>query len=86
MAACSFLDLEQVRALAAAADFTRFGFGIGSGMDLNLIILGLVAWALVLLGVLLLMRMAGDQDRVARHQEKLLIPYSDVTITHYSSG
>jgi hypothetical protein len=55
-------------------------------MDLNLIVLGLVAWALVLLGVLLLMRMAGDQDRVARHQEKLLIPYSDVTITHYSSG
>jgi hypothetical protein len=55
-------------------------------MDLNLIVLGLVGWALIQLGVLILMRMSSDQDRVARHQEKLLIPFSDVTITHYGNG
>jgi len=26
--------------------------------------------------------MAGDQDRAARHEQKRLDPYSDVTITH----
>jgi hypothetical protein len=30
---------------------------------------------------LLLVGMAGDQDRAARHDEKRLFPYSDVTIT-----
>jgi len=55
-------------------------------MDLDLIVLGLVGWALVQLGVLVLMRMSSDQDRAARHAEKLLIPYSDVTITHHSNG
>ena len=49
-------------------------------MNLSLIVLGLVGWVLVQLVALVLMRMASDQDRVARHQEKLLIPYSDVTI------
>jgi hypothetical protein len=55
-------------------------------MDLNWIVLGLVGWALALLGVLVLMRMTSDQDRAARHEEKRLIPYSDVTITHHSNG
>jgi hypothetical protein len=53
---------------------------------LNLIVLGLVGWTLVLLFALVLMRMSGDQDRAARQAEKRLIPYSDVTITHYASG
>jgi hypothetical protein len=43
--------------------------------------LGLVGWALGLLFVLLLMRMAADQDRDARHEQRRLDPYSDVTIT-----
>ena len=55
-------------------------------MDLNLIVLGLVGWALVLLVVLVLMRMTGDQDRAARHQEKLLDPLSDVTITQFGNS
>ena len=55
-------------------------------MDLNLIVLGLVGWALVLLVVLVLMRMTGDQDRAARHQEKVLDPLSDVTITHLGNN
>ena len=55
-------------------------------MDLNLIMLGLVGWALVHLVVLVLMRMASDQDRAARHQEKLLVPFSDVTITQFGNG
>jgi hypothetical protein len=55
-------------------------------MDLNLILLGLVGWALLLLGVLVVMRMTSDQDRAARHEEKRLIPYSDVTITQFGNG
>ena len=51
-------------------------------MDLNLAVLVLVGWVLVLLGGLVLMRMAGDQDRAARKAEKRLIPFSDVTLTH----
>jgi len=55
-------------------------------MDVNLIVLGFIGWALVQMVVLVLMRMSSDQDRAARHAEKLLIPYSDVTITQYSNG
>lgn len=48
---------------------------------LGWIVLGLVGWALGLIVVLTLFRMAGDQDRAARHEQKRLDPYSDVTIT-----
>jgi hypothetical protein len=50
-------------------------------MDLGWIMLGLVGWAFGLLFVMVLMRMSGDQDRAARHEQKRLDPYSDVTIT-----
>jgi len=50
-------------------------------MDFSWIIVGLAGWALALVFVLLLMRMAGQQDRAARHSEKTLDPFSDVTIT-----
>jgi hypothetical protein len=50
-------------------------------MNLSWIMLGLVGWALGLLFVLVLMRMAGDQDRAARHEQKRLDPFTDVTIT-----
>jgi len=50
-------------------------------MDLNLILLGLLGWGLGLLFVLVLMRMAGAQDRAARHEQKRLDPLADVTIT-----
>ena len=52
-------------------------------MNLSWIMLGLVGWALGLLFVLTLMRMAGDQDRAARHQQKRLDPFTDVTITRF---
>ena len=45
------------------------------------ILLGLVGWGLILLFVLTLMRVAGDEDHNARHAQKDLDPYSDVTIT-----
>ena len=48
---------------------------------LGWIVLGLVGWALGLIIVLTLFRMAADQDRAARHEQKRLDPYSDVTIT-----
>jgi hypothetical protein len=48
------------------------------------IVLGLVAWSLVIVSVLMLMRMAGDQDRNARRAEQRMIPHSDVTITSIS--
>ena len=50
-------------------------------MNLGWIVLGLVGWALGLLFVLCLMKMAGDQDRAARHEQKRLDPFVDVTIT-----
>jgi len=50
-------------------------------MSLGWVLLGLVGWALGLVVVLALFRMAGDQDRAARHEQKRLDPYSDVTIT-----
>lgn len=55
-------------------------------MSLNWIVLGLVGWALGLVLVLALFRMSGDQDRAARHEEKRLDPYSDVTITRAGEG
>jgi len=30
--------------------------------------------------------MAGDQDRAARHEEKMMDPFSDVTITQGGTG
>jgi hypothetical protein len=50
-------------------------------MNSSWIMLGLVGWALGLAFVLVLMRMAGDQDRAARHEQKRLDPFTDVTIT-----
>ena len=50
-------------------------------MNLGWILLGLVGWAVGLVVVLALFRMSGDQDRAARHEQKRLDPYSDVTIT-----
>lgn len=50
-------------------------------MSLSWIVLGLVGWALGLVVVLALFRMSGDQDRAARHEQKRLDPYSEVTIT-----
>jgi hypothetical protein len=55
----------------------------GGDMNLGWIMLGLVGWALGLLFVLTLMRMAGDQDRAARHEQKRLDPSADVTITRF---
>jgi hypothetical protein len=50
------------------------------------IVLGLVGWALGFLFVMILMRMAGNEDRAARHEEKLLDPFSDVSITQTGAG
>ena len=56
--------------------------GIVAAMQpLDWILLGLVAWVLGGLIALLFLRMAGDQDRAARHAQKAIDPYSDVTIT-----
>jgi hypothetical protein len=50
-------------------------------VSLAWIMLGFVGWVLLVLVVLTLMRMSEEQDRQARHTEKALIPYSEVTIT-----
>jgi hypothetical protein len=55
-------------------------------MNLGWVLLGLVGWALGLVVVLALFRMSGDQDRAARHEQKRLDPYSDVTITKSGEG
>ena len=45
------------------------------------ILLGVVAWILGVLFVMVLMRIAGDGDRAARHAHKKVDPDADVTIT-----
>ena len=55
-------------------------------MDVSWIVLGLIFWTLGFLFVLALMRMAGDQDRAARHEQKRMDPFSDVTITGFGKG
>ena len=45
------------------------------------VLVGLVGWTLGILFVVILCHMAAYQDRAARHAEKKLIPFSDVTIT-----
>ncbi len=47
------------------------------------VMLGIAGWGLLCAFALLLFRMAGDQDREARHAEREFIPHSDVTITQY---
>ena len=54
-------------------------------MSLSWILLAVVGWSLILLFVVLLLRMAGDQDRAARHVERKLSPYSDVTVTRFGT-
>ena len=45
------------------------------------IILGLIGCGLVTLVVIALMRIAAEGDRTARHAQRRLDPFSDVTIT-----
>jgi len=52
-------------------------------MSLGWILLVILGWALGLSFTYVLCRMAGDQDRAARHEEKRFFPYSDVTITRF---
>jgi hypothetical protein len=52
-------------------------------MHMSWLLLAIVAWALGAVFVIALCRMAGDQDRAARHAEKAFIPHSDVTVTQY---
>jgi len=53
---------------------------------LSWLIIGVVSWVLGFGFVWALMIMAGDQDRGARHQEKLLMPFSDVTVTQFGNS
>jgi hypothetical protein len=66
---------DAIRGLAARAN-----------MQLSWIVLGVVGWVLGLIVVLVLMRIAGDQDRAARREEKRMDPFSDVTITRFGNG
>jgi len=53
---------------------------------LTWIVLGLIGWIAGFAFVLILMHMAGDQDRAARHEERSIDPFSDVTITQFGAG
>ena len=70
---------------AAGREFSARDRIFYSRMDSTWIIVGLAGWALALVFVLLLMRMSAQQDRAARHSEKKLDPFSDVTITQVQS-
>ena len=50
-------------------------------MSFGWVLLGLVGWALGILVVLVLFRLSGEEDRAARHLQKRLDPFCDVTIT-----
>ena len=53
---------------------------------LTWIVGGVLLWTLGFLFLLVLMRMASDQDRAARHEEFILNPLSDVPITRFGTG
>ena len=53
---------------------------------LTWIVGGLLIWTLGFLFLLVLMRMASDQDRAARHEELLMNPLSDVPVTQFGGG
>ena len=55
-------------------------------MDATWIVLGLLAWVLVSLVVLVIFRMSGDNHRAARHLERQLSPFTEVTITRAGEG
>ena len=44
-------------------------------------LVGLALWMVGFGFVMILMRMAGDEDRAARHEERNIDPFSDVPIT-----
>jgi hypothetical protein len=48
--------------------------------------LAIVGWAMGLVGLLALMRMAGDEDRAAGQQEQLLYPFSDGMVAQPGVG
>jgi hypothetical protein len=52
---------------------------------LNWILFGLACCAFGLVLLIALMEMAGREDRAARHQEKRMDPWSDVTITQFGA-
>ena len=79
--AVQFLDLGQVATLAARHNPHFLIYTARLHLDLSWIMLVIIGWALGLAFVLVLMRMAGDQDRAARHEQDRIDPYADVTIT-----
>ena len=50
-------------------------------MNVGWVLLALAAWGVIGAFTILFVRMSGDQDRKARHAQKELFPFSDVTIT-----
>ena len=63
------------------------GHTAGAKMSFGwIVLLGLGGWGLGLWFTLVLFRMSGDQDRDARHEQKRMDPYSDVTITQFGGG
>jgi hypothetical protein len=55
-------------------------------VDLGWIVLAGVGVGFVALFVYVLLHMASEQDRAARHSEKEFFPQSDVTITRFGNG
>ena len=49
-------------------------------------LVGLALWMVGFGFVMILMRMAGDEDRAARHEERNIDPFSDVPITRFGTS
>jgi hypothetical protein len=59
------------------------GAFVGKAMD-GIYVVGLTLLGMMAFAVYALFKIAQDSDRNARHAEKKLIPYSDVTVTELS--
>jgi hypothetical protein len=49
-------------------------------------LVGLALWMVGFGFLMVLMRMAADEDRAARHIERSIYPFSDVPITRFGTG
>ena len=78
-------DAHNVRYRTEKSSTVMAAWRNGADM-LSWIVFGLVCWTLGFVFVMVLMRVAGDEDRAARHEEKRLDPYSDVAITQTGQG
>ena len=84
-AACFELPDPIAAHRAGFLQFAQLDTPISSMTALNWILFGLTCCAFGLVLLMALMEVAGREDRAARHHEKRMDPWSDVTITRFDA-